>query len=69
MLGVEDEAASESSLLETKQEVSWPSVHNGYRSGDQINENVMGGSCGTYGGGYKCIQGFDRKPEVKRIVG
>ena len=42
----------ERSRLETKQEVSRPSVHIGFNSG----EDVMGGPCGTYGGEYKCIQ-------------
>jgi len=67
--GLQWEGASERSPLATKQEVSWPLLHTRYLSGDKINENVMGGSCGTYGGKYKCIQGFDRKPEVKRTVG
>lgn len=60
---------SERSRLESKQEASWPSVHTRYHAGDKINKDVMGGSCGTYGVEYKCIQGFDRKPEVKRTVG
>jgi hypothetical protein len=26
--------------------------------GDQMEKNEMGGTCGTYGGGYRCIEGF-----------
>ena len=29
-----------------------------YYSGDQIKKNEMGGSCDTYGGEDKCVQGF-----------
>jgi hypothetical protein len=29
-----------------------------YHSGDQIKKNEMGGTCGTYGGQERCIQGF-----------
>jgi hypothetical protein len=27
-------------------------------SGGQIEKNVMGGTCSTYGGGVRCMQGF-----------
>jgi len=29
-----------------------------YYSGDRIEKNEMGGSCSTYGGEDRCIQGF-----------
>ena len=29
-----------------------------YFSGDKIEKNEMGGSCGTYGGEERCAQGF-----------
>ena len=29
-----------------------------YCAGDKIEKNEMGGTCGTYGGGEKCAQGF-----------
>ena len=32
-----------------------------YYSGGQIEENGMGGECGTYGVLEKCIDGFDGK--------
>jgi hypothetical protein len=28
-----------------------------------------GGTCGTYGGGERCVQGFGWKPEGKRPLG
>jgi hypothetical protein len=40
-----------------------------YCSGDQIEKNEMGGSCSTYGGEERCIQGLVRKPEGKRPLG
>ena len=32
-----------------------------YCSGDPIEKNEIGGACGTYGGGERCIQGFGRE--------
>ena len=32
-----------------------------YRSSDQVKKTEMGGTCGTYGGGERCIQGFGGK--------
>ena len=29
-----------------------------YCSGDQIENNEMGGACNTYGGEERCVQGF-----------
>ena len=29
-----------------------------YCAGDKIEKNEMGGSCGTYGGRERCVQGF-----------
>jgi hypothetical protein len=37
--------------------------------GDQIQNNVMGGACSTYGGDGRCIQGFGGKPNGKRPIG
>ena len=31
----------------------------------RIKENEMGGSCGTYGGEERCIQGLERKYDRK----
>jgi hypothetical protein len=35
---------------------------------DQINEGEVGGPCGTYGRGLKCIQWFGRKTCRKEIT-
>ena len=35
-----------------------PKVADLYCAGDNIQKNEMGGACGTYGGGEKCVQGF-----------
>jgi hypothetical protein len=32
-----------------------------YHSGDEVKKTEMGGACGTYGGEYRCIQGFSGK--------
>jgi hypothetical protein len=29
-----------------------------YRMGHEINKNIMGGACGTYGGEESCVRGF-----------
>jgi hypothetical protein len=55
--------------LENHKKVTWPTLHDRYKSGDKINENVMSWSCGRCGGEWKFIQCFDRKPEVKRPIG
>jgi hypothetical protein len=37
---------------------------------DQIEENEVGGACGTHGRGEKSVKGFyGRKPEGKRPLG
>ena len=33
-------------------------LRNKYYSGDQIEKNEMGGTCGTYGGEERCVQRF-----------
>jgi hypothetical protein len=30
---------------------------------------VVGGACGTYGGGERCMKGFGGRPDVKRKLG
>jgi hypothetical protein len=40
-----------------------------YYSGDQIEKNEVGGTCSTYGGQGRCIQGLVGKPEEKRPLG
>jgi hypothetical protein len=35
-------------------------------AGDQINENEMGGACGTYGGQERCMHGFGVGDQRKR---
>jgi hypothetical protein len=34
-----------------------------------MKKNEMGGTCGTYGGEERCIQGWVGKPEVERPLG
>jgi len=36
---------------------------------DQINENKMGGTCGTYVGEEKCTPTLMEKPKGKRTLG
>jgi len=33
---------------------------------DEIKKNEMGGACGTYGGGERCVQGFGGKNTRER---
>ena len=40
-----------------------------YCADDKIENNEMGGACGTYGGKERCTQGFGGKPEGKRPLG
>jgi len=40
-----------------------------YYSGDQIDENGMGGAFSTYGGEERCVQELVWKPERKRPLG
>jgi hypothetical protein len=37
---------------------SWFVLLSAYHLGDQMKDDGMGGACGLYGGGEKCIQGF-----------
>ena len=37
----------------------WPVIK--YYPGEQMKCNEMGGTCGTYGGEERCIQGFGGK--------
>jgi hypothetical protein len=37
--------------------------------GDQIEENEMGGACGTYGGGRSAYRIFVERPEGRRPIG
>jgi len=34
-----------------------------------MEEDEVGGTCSTYGGGERCIQGLVEKPEFKRRLG
>jgi hypothetical protein len=40
-----------------------------YCSGDKIEKNEMGGSCGTYGGGVRRMQGFGEQIRGKETTG
>jgi len=40
-----------------------------YYSGDQIEQNEMGGACSTYGEVERLIQGFGGEPVGKRPLG
>jgi hypothetical protein len=40
---------------------------NKYYSCDQIKEDEMGGTCGTYGEEKEVQQGFGRKPSEERV--
>jgi hypothetical protein len=42
---------------------------NKFYFGYQIKKNEMGGTCGTYGGEDRWVQGFVGKPEGKRPLG
>jgi hypothetical protein len=39
------------------------------RAGDKIEKNEMGGACGAYGGGERCIQGFGGETVGKESAG
>jgi hypothetical protein len=40
-----------------------------YYSGNQIEKNEMGGACGTYGGGERCIPDFGGRAEGRLPLG
>ena len=38
-------------------------------AGGEIEKNEMGGACGAYGGGERCVQGSDGETWGKETIG
>ena len=44
-------------------------IQSQYCAGSKIEKNGVGGACGEYGGGERCVQGSSGETRGKEVIG